>query len=573
MHLLQSSRCADVPCWQQPNCRGCQPDVPERSCVVQRRGVDWVKKRPIVKLGLAIRCVVLAMLFVSTLMSADDCQDTTYECALQKVRKGQFHTALSTLEAVLARSPSDLKTMNLLGIALTGSEDIEKANDTFLQVLSIDSSFSPALRNLAVNEFNLGQRNLSKSHFSAVLELDPTDEIAHFYLGELAFDNKKWDRCVGHYNKSIDQVLDTPQVMLKYATCLLQLEKIQEAIAVLRQLDLDEAELQFRAGTLLGKAAQYVKAAEHFGHAARRYAEPYSASYNQILMLIRGSMFREAIEVAQTMLDEGHRPAELYNLISEAYLGDHQLQQAYDALRSATQVDPQHEKSYGDLISLCMGFSNFQLGLDIANVGIHYIPTSYRLHVQRGVMQAKLGRLSEAKKDFQHAAELSPEESLPHATLAIALMQQGLVSDAIVSLRKQLAITPDYFLSRYLLGEALVRSGVGASDVGSNQALDSFKAAVRLHPRFAPARVSLGKLLLKRDQVDAAIEHLEVAMALEPDQSAPIYQLAMAYQRQGNPNRARELMSRVRAIAEHRRNETMDSVLRDVIRESRSQVD
>lgn len=522
--------------------------------------------------NLTIQYVILALIFALPLISAGDCQDASYECAVLQVRDGQFNTAVHTLENLFSRTSGDLRSLNLLGIALTGIQEIEKANDRFLQAISIDPSFYPALKNLAVNEFNSGQRNLAESHFQAVLQWQPTDEIAHLYLGEIAFDTENWDLAISHYENSIDQVFDNPEVMLRYAACLLRLDKFQEAVSILHRLNPDQAELHFQAGTLLGKVGRYPEASEHFGLSAQGYSDPYSASYNQVLMLVRGSMFLQAIEVAETLFEGGYRRAELYNLVSEAYLGNHQLQQAYDALRSATQVDPRHEKSYGDLISLCMSFSNFQLGLDIANVGIHHLPRSYRLHVQRGVMQAKLGRLTEAQKDFRQAAQLSPHEPLPHATLAIALMQQGSLDDAILSLRKQLQTNPDYFLSRYLLGEALVRSGVGASGTASDQALDAFETAVRLHPDFAPARVSLGKLLLKRDQVDAAIEHLETAMALEPDESAPIYQLARAYQRQGDANRARELMARVRVMAEKRRNETMDSVLKDVIRESRSQI-
>ena len=522
--------------------------------------------------NLAIRYVALALIFASPLISEGECQSASYECALQQVSDAQFDTAVQTLEDLLSRTSGDLRFLNLLGIALTGIEEFEKANQRFTQAITIDPSFYPALKNLAVNEFNLGQRSLAQSHFEAVLEWQPTDQVAHLYLGEIAFDAEDWELAVSHYQKSIDQVVDSPNVMLRYAASLVRVEKVQEAVSVLRRLTPDQADLQFQAGTLLGKIGRYVEAAEHFGLSAQGYSDPYSASYNHVLMLVRGSRFAQAIEAAETLFEDGYRRAELYNLASEAYLGNHQLQEAYDALRSATQVDPGHEKSYGDLISLCMGFSNFQLGRDIANVGIHHLPTSYRLHVQRGVMQAKLGRLTEAQQDFQRAARLSPEEPLPHATLAIALMQQGSLDDAILTLRKQLQTNPDYFLSRYLLGEALVRSGVGASGSASDRALEAFETAVHLHPDFAPARVSLGKLLLKRDQVDAAIEHLESAMALEPGESAPIYQLARAYQRKGDAHRAKELMGKVRTLAEKRRNETMDSVLRDVIRESRSQI-
>ena len=519
---------------------------------------------------LTVQYVLLVLMLASPVISGEECQGPSYECALHLVRDEQFNSAVETLEDLHQRIGVDLRSLNLLGIALTGMGEVQEANQRFMEAISIDPGFYPALKNLAVNEFRSGERRLAQSHFEAVLEGHPTDEVAHLHLGEMAFDTENWSVAASHYENGIDLVLDSPDVMLRYADSLLRLGEVQEAVSMLSGLSTDRPELQFRAGTLLGTRGRYEEAAMHFGLSAEGHSDPYSALYNQVLMLVRGSEFAEAIEVAKTVFERGYQRAELYNLVSEAYLGSHQLQEAYDALRSATRVDPGHEKSYGDLISLCMGFSNFQLGLDIANVGIYHLPTSYRLHLQRGVMQAKLGRLTEAQEDFQHAARLAPQEPLPHATLAIALMQQGSLRDAILILREQLESNPDYFLSRYLLGEALVRSGVGASGIPSDRALESFEMAVRLHPDFAPARVSLGKLLLKRDQVDAAIEHLESAMALEPNESAPIYQLARAYQRQGDSNRAEELMARVRVLAEERRNETMDSVLRDVIRESRS---
>ncbi len=522
--------------------------------------------------ALLKECCAFALVLASPAAFAADCKPATYECALRQVGSREFGSAVQTLEALLGSAPKDLRALNLLGIALTGAGETEKANQRFRQAININPRFHPALKNLAVNEFNLGRTDLAKSHFEAVLKQQPADDVSHLYLAEMAFDSQDWSVALEHYESSKDRVFSDPAATLRYADCLLRRGGSEEAVAALDRLASDQAELHFQAGTMLGKAGLYPEAAKHFGLSKQGYSDPYAAAYNQVLMFVRGSRFPEAIQATEALLrDDGFKRAELYNLVSEAYLGNRQLQQAYDSLRTATKIDPKHEKSYGDLISLCMGFSNFQLGLDIANVGLHHLPGSYRLHVQRGVMEAKLGRLAEAQRDFEHAARLSPEEPLPHATLAIALMQQGRLPEAILALRKRLQSDSGYFLNFYLLGEALVRSGVRVQDAAGDEALEAFETAIRLHPGFAPARVSLGKLLLKRDQVDAAIEHLETAMTLDPDESAPIYQLGRAYQRQGNADRAKELMARVREIADEQRDQTMDSVLKDIIKESKSQ--
>ena len=49
-------------------------------------------------------------------------------------------------------------------------------------------------------------------------------------------------------------------------------------------------------------------------------ADPYKAAYDQTLMLIRGGDYPGAIQLSDELFSAGQRRAELYNLISEAFL-------------------------------------------------------------------------------------------------------------------------------------------------------------------------------------------------------------------------------------------------------------
>ena len=124
-------------------------------------------------------------------------------------------------------------------------------------------------------------------------------------------------------------------------------------------------------------------------------------------------------------------------MVSEAYLKTGQLQQAYDVLRTATQIEPEAEDNYVDLASVCLEYEDYPLGKEILDVGIHYIPSSYRLYIQRGVTFVMRGSLDAAEQDFQTASNLAPDKSLPYFALGWVWVQSGQTEKAVTVLREK----------------------------------------------------------------------------------------------------------------------------------------
>src|ERR1035438_7724223 len=115
--------------------------------------------------------------------AADDCNGLPpYDCAVALVQRGRFPAAIDLLEKLTAESPQNLKALNLLGIALSGAGNLEKANARFEQALQADPAFLPALENLSINEFALGHADQAKAGLETVLKNSPNDEVAHVYL-------------------------------------------------------------------------------------------------------------------------------------------------------------------------------------------------------------------------------------------------------------------------------------------------------------------------------------------------------------------------------------------------------
>src|SRR5262249_61923808 len=134
--------------------------------------------------------------------------------------------------------------------------------------------------------------------------------------------------------------------------------------------------------------------------------------------------------VAQEYLSRGHKKAELYNLLSQAYEGNGQTVEAYNALKTATQMDPKDENNYLDLATLCVDHANYDLGLEIVSVGIRNLPQSDRLYFQRGALLAMKGQSAQAVGDFEAARKLAPNKSLPYVARGVVLLELGEASNA-----------------------------------------------------------------------------------------------------------------------------------------------
>ena len=494
-----------------------------------------------------------------------NCERESYECAMHSIESGNFDAAVVVLGRLLASAPGDLKTLNLLGIALTGAGRIEEANRRFNEALTLDANFQPARRNLAVNEFNQRRVAHAERLFNELLKQVSNDDVAHVYLGEIHYGRKQPALAVPHYEKSGERVAANPVWLLHYASCLLEQSERARAVELLDRLPGDDGASQFEAGVLLGRAEAHADAARHFGLARPTYKEPYAAGYNQTLMLIEAGDHEGAIRVADELFRANFKTGELYNLVSRAYVASNRIQEAYDALRTAAKIEPSEEQHYLDLALICLDHENFDLGMEIVDVGLQYKPAAARLHVYRGVLLVMKGLVEQAEGEFEKARALGTESGVPDVALAMAWMQSGNTPKAVDVLRARMKAGSREAIVPYMLGIALMRTGVDPTEDAAGEAIRAFEQAIRLDPQLAGPRTELGKILVKRGDTARAVEHLERAASLDPENPAPAYLLAQAYRRLGDTARAQELLARVSKLNAQGRGDDPDKELKRTV--------
>ena len=138
----------------------------------------------------------------------------------------------------------------------------------------------------------------------------------------------------------------------------------------------------------------------------------------------------------------------------------------------------------------------------------------------------------EARRCFETAAKLDPNEMPWQLHLALAHRQTGAPAEALERLRNLAKKNPAASYLQQRLGQMLLETG------DLNEAESAFRKLIDLAPNTAPGYIGLGDILLQKKDDQQAVPLLEKAVALEPNYKTAHYLLGTAYQRLGLQEKA-----------------------------------
>jgi len=136
--------------------------------------------------------------------------------------------------------------------------------------------------------------------------------------------------------------------------------------------------------------------------------------------------------------------------------------------------------------------------------------------------------LDAAIAEYREAIRIKPDLAEAHASLGIALQNQGKLAEAIAEFREAIRLKPDLVGAHTNVGNALRKQGKPA------EAVAAYREAIRLKPDYAGAHNSLGALLceIQRDY-DVGIAEFREAIRLKPDDGAAHNNLGNALKEKG----------------------------------------
>jgi Tfp pilus assembly protein PilF len=178
-----------------------------------------------------------------------------------------------------------------------------------------------------------------------------------------------------------------------------------------------------------------------------------------------------------------------------------------------------------------------------------------------GLAHASKGRLVESAKAFQKCLEINPQFTEARNNLGTVYQESGYLDKAEEEFKK--ALLDVGYQSRESAYHNLARLQVVQGRL--DEALDNCHKAIQLKPRFAMAYDLRGIIYEKLNSLGEAIASYEMAVKIVPDEVPFSYHLAVAYFKNGDYDKAKEIFLKISGkVTDAESKETIANYLKQI---------
>jgi tetratricopeptide (TPR) repeat protein len=309
----------------------------------------------------------------------------------------------------------------------------------------------------------------------------------------------------------------------------------------------NSAESELQLGTKLTRSGRFQEAIPHLLAARGSVSNHYAVEFNLALCYVATRQSAKAIPILIN-LRRNHDDAQVENLLAQAYVGGGDSKSALDAVKRAAGLNPGNERLYLFVTDACTENQNYDLGLDVAELGLQHLPNSASLHYQRAMFLSSLDEFDAARPDFALAAKLGAGSDIGYLAAAEESLFAGKIEEAVRAARDGISNGYEDYRLLTMLGDGLLRSGITPDQPQFAEAEAALSKAVAIRPSYSDAQLALGKLELISHHLNEAIGHLEQARALDPRNPAIYSNLASAYRQRGDSAKAQQVLAALAQI-------------------------
>jgi len=486
--------------------------------------------------------------------------------------RGEVAAARDLFQKALALNPASVAAHTHLGMLADSAGELEEAARHFARAASLDPSSASARNNYGVILQRQGRTREAAAEFEASLRADAQQPNALVNLAQIRFAN------------------GTPTDLRASADLFARAYEIAPDIGIarartvvaLRRKDTSAAAVHYRDyATLLGEglaAVDGLGARAELGGALLEAGllqeaeaeltavvklDPSNA--DAVLQLARVYLARKDIPAAGRTLEaavaRGLEAAPLYALLAEVYERSGRPENAIPAMRLAIQRDPQSEKyrfAYGLLLTNAYAPAAAVIRLEEA---LKSFPNSSPLWFALGLAHFKNENNEKGEEAFKHSLKLNPTFAPALAYRGMIRVQEGTPAEGITLYEKALQADPKMTVVHYLIADALLKQ----ADADAARVETHLKRAVESDPSFTPARISLGKLLMRTGRWEKAAAELEQVIKLDASLADAYYQLGRAYVRLKRTAEAQSTLAAFKRLSETQK-ERESKELREVVK-------
>jgi serine/threonine protein kinase/Tfp pilus assembly protein PilF len=317
-----------------------------------------------------------------------------------------------------------------------------------------------------------------------------------------------------------------------------------------------------RMGNRLRITAQLVNVADGYQLWSDRYdremedvfaiQDEISQAIVKALRVILSEDEKKAIEKARAVNVQAYdfylRGRQFFNK-----LGRKNLEFAKQMFNRAIQVDSEYAVAYAGVADCCsilyMYFDSREYNLRQADTAsrkaLELEPELAEAHVARGLAVSLSKKFDEAEKEFETAMKLDAKLFDAPYFYGRARLSQGRAAEAVKLFERAAMLRPEDYQAPFFVGQAYEALGDKAeANSWRRRALQIIDEHLQLNPDDTRALVMGAGAATAVDDNDRAYEMAAQAMAIDPDDSGLLYNVACTYSRLGKTEEALDVLER-----------------------------
>ena len=263
------------------------------------------------------------------------------------------------------------------------------------------------------------------------------------------------------------------------------------------------------------------------------------------LMTLPGGDRREALRVLTTYLEyedlRDDQRAEAYALRGRVQPDEAKSLQDFD---EAVKLAPNNDGYRLIRAIFLRGRHKLEEALAEVDVLLEKTPNDATVLILQGEVFRELGKLEEAMKSFDLASELEPKAPGPFQNRGEIFREQEKYEEAIEQFNKVIELQPGSMMPLLHRAQTYLFSGQ------LEKALTDVEKTLEKQPMLAAHRLR-AEILAKMDRLPQAIEEMERVSEAMPKQADLLFQLAVYYSYNQQPNKAIEAFSEVIEVDEN----------------------
>jgi len=341
-------------------------------------------------------------------------------------------TSITSSEFKISSKVLSMKSLDVIAVNFNVKKDSKQRKQAIRENLLVrmeefSAGETEKLIGIAMQHFNSENYASAEESFIFVLEMDPTNIEATFYLGLINFINSDYETAENYYLQALEIDPGNNDIKNYLSKVYLEQDMNDDAITILTEIaeDTQDKLIWMRIGKIYAEMEYYDEAQEAFENAIELEPE-YGNAYQEIgYLLYDQEYYEEAIPNLETAAMAFPDDDDIQKKLAYCYKKTGKLDSAIQQYKDIIAEQPDNIRAYMNLANAYTATEQYDEAIETTNILKEKIPEDPKVYVLYAASYSSLKQYNKAEENAMKALELNSSLYQPFRILSDIYFAKG----------------------------------------------------------------------------------------------------------------------------------------------------